>query len=48
MNMQLVNLRSQRNIENIDKQSDERYQIHMIDYNESDERGQICETRNKN
>ena len=41
--MQLKLLISQRNIENIDKQYDERYQINMIDENVSDERNQIDE-----
>ena len=31
LNKQLENLRHQRNMENIDKKSDERYQINMID-----------------
>ena len=40
MNMQLEHLIPQRNIDNNDKQSDERYQINMIDvkeYNKSDQ-----------
>ena len=43
MNMQLVNLRFQRNIENIDKQTHERNQINMIEKNVSDERNHIYE-----
>ena len=43
MNMQLENLRSQINIENIDKQYDERNRIKMIDENVSDEINQIGE-----
>ena len=39
--MQLENLRPQINVENNDKQSDEMYQINMIDDKESDERDQI-------
>ena len=45
MNMQLENLRPQRNIENNDKQYDEIYQINMIDDMEYDERGQIDENK---
>ena len=45
MNTQLENFRPQRNIENTDKQSDERYQINMIDDNESNERDQIGEKK---
>ena len=45
MNMQLENLRPQRNIENNDKQSDEIYQINMIDDKKSDERDQIDENK---
>ena len=41
LNMQLENLRPQINIENNDKQFDERYQINMIDDKKSDERDQI-------
>ena len=41
MNIQLEHLRPQRNIENNDKQSDERYQINMIDDKGYDERDQI-------
>ena len=41
MNMQLGNLRSQINMDNIDKQYDERNQINIIDKNVSDERNQI-------
>ena len=41
LNMQLENLRPQRNIENNDKQYDEIYQINLIDDKESDERYQI-------
>ena len=37
MNMQLGNLRYQRNIKNIDKQSGERSQINMIENNVFDE-----------
>ena len=36
LNMQLENLRPQRNIEDNDKQSDEIYQINMIDDKKSD------------
>ena len=43
MNMQLGDLRSQRNIDNLDKQSDERNQISIIDEKLSDERNQIDE-----
>ena len=39
--MQLGNLRSQINMDNIDKQYDERNQINIIDKNVSDERNQI-------
>ena len=41
MNMQLENLILQRNIENNDKKTDERYQIIMINNSESDERDKI-------
>ena len=34
-------LKSQKKIENIDKHSDERYQINMLDDKKSDERDQI-------
>ena len=37
LNMQLENFRPQRNMENIDKQSDERNQINMIDDREYDD-----------
>ena len=43
--MQLENLRLQRNIDNNYKQSDERYQINIIDDKESDERDQIGENK---
>ena len=43
MNMQLGNLRSQKNTENIDKKSDERNPINMIDEKISDERNYIYE-----
>ena len=45
LNMQLESFRPQRNIENIDKQSYERYQINMIDEREYDERYQIFEKK---
>ena len=41
MNMQLQNLRPQINIDNNDKQSDERYQINMIDDKGYDERDRV-------
>ena len=41
LNMQLENLRPQRNIENNGKKSDKIYQINMIDDKESDERDKI-------
>ena len=41
--MQLEQLRSYRNIENIDRKSDERNQINIIDEKVSDERNQIDE-----
>ena len=41
MNMQLEILRSQRNIDNIDKQSDERNQIKIINDKDSDVRDQV-------
>ena len=43
LNMQLENLRLQRNIQNIGKQSDERYQKNMIDDKEYDEKYQFFE-----
>ena len=43
--MQLENLRPQRNKENNDKKSDERYQINMINDKESDEIDQIGENK---
>ena len=43
--MQLEHLRPQINIENNDKQSDERYQINMIDDNEYDEKYHIGENK---
>ena len=43
--MQLEHLTPQRNIENNDKRYDERYQINMIDENESDERDHIGENK---
>ena len=43
--MQLENLRPQRNKENNDKKSDERYQINMINDKESDEIDQINENK---
>ena len=39
--MQLENLRPRIDKENIDKHSDERYQINMIDDKKSDERDQM-------
>ena len=45
MNMQLENLIPQINIENNDKQSDERYQINMIDDKEYNESDQISESK---
>ena len=41
LNIKLEILIPQRNIDNKDKQSDERYQINMIDDKRSDERDQI-------
>ena len=41
LNMQLENLRPMINIENNDKETDERYQKKLIDDKESDERDQI-------
>ena len=46
-NTQLENLKSQRNINNIDKHSDERYQINIIYDKEYDERYHIGENRKK-
>ena len=43
--MQLEILRPQINIENNDKQSDERHQINMIDDKEYDERDHIGENK---
>ena len=43
--MQLENLRPERNIENYDKQYDEKNQINMIDDRESDERDKISENK---
>ena len=48
MNVQLENFIPHRNIENNDKQSDEIYQINMIDDKESNERDHIGEKRKKN
>ena len=45
LNMQLENLRLQRNIENDDKHSAEMYQINMIDDKESDEIDHIGENK---
>ena len=45
LNMQLEILRPQINIENNDKQSDERHQINMIDDKEYDERDHIGENK---
>ena len=45
LNMQLENLRPQRNIENNDKQSDERYQINIIDDKSYDAIDQIGENK---
>ena len=45
LNMQQENLMRQINIENNDKQYDERYQINMIEDKEYDERDQICENK---
>ena len=47
MNIQLEHLRPQRNIENNDKQSDEIYQINVIDDKESDEKYQIDENKDE-
>ena len=47
LNMQLEILRFQRNIDNNDKQYDERYQINIIGGKESDERDQIGESGKK-
>ena len=44
--MQLETFWPQRNIENNDRQSDERYQINMIDDKESDGRYEIGENVN--
>ena len=41
LNIEIEILIPQRNIDNKDKQSDERYQINMIDDKQSDERDQI-------
>ena len=43
--MQLEHLRPQINIDNNEKQFDERYQINMIDDKESYERDQIGENK---
>ena len=43
--MQLENLILQKNIENNDKKTDERYQIIMINNSESDERDKIGENK---
>ena len=43
--MQLEHLIPQRNIDNNDKQSDERYQINIIDDKKSDERDIIGEKK---
>ena len=45
LNMQLENLRLQRNIENNEKKYDERYQINIIDEKESNEIDQIGENK---
>ena len=45
LNMQLENLRPQRNIENNDKKSDEIYQKNMIYEKESDERDLFVEKK---
>ena len=45
--MQLKHLRPEINIENNDKQSDERYQNNIIDDKESDERYQISKNDQK-
>ena len=45
MNMQLEHLIPQRNIDNNDKQSDERYQINMIDVKEYNKSDQISENK---
>ena len=45
MNIQLESLRPQINLENNDKQSDERYQINIIDDKESVDRDQIGENK---
>ena len=45
MNMQLENLILQINIENNDKQSDEIYQINMIDVKEYNKSDQISENK---
>ena len=45
MNMQLENLILQKNIENNDKKTDERYQIVMINDSEYDERDKIGENK---
>ena len=45
MNMQLENLRYQKNIENTVKEPVERNQINMIDDKESDERYKIGENK---
>ena len=47
LNILLENLRPQRNIENTVKQSDERYQINIIDDKEYNERYQISEYKEK-
>ena len=44
---QLRNSRSQRNIDNINKKSDERNQINIIDDKESDERYQTGENKDE-
>ena len=45
LNTQLEILRPQKNIENNDKQSDEKYQINMIDDKESNEKYHIGENK---
>ena len=45
--MQLENLIPQINIDNNDKQYDERYQINMIDDKDSDKRYHIGENKEK-
>ena len=45
MNVQLENFIPHRNIENNDKQSDEIYQINMINYKEYDEGYQIGDNK---